>query len=676
MDMDTPTLVPNGSDPSVAATTSRRTNRSLLGLPAKLAMLVVLAIFLFVAGLVGYADQRLAEARDVQAQEAALEAARVVGSQLTEADFEASQDEFVQLLQKRIDFVFEQDANLLRVVLFTRTGREVNVHVAAPDAKSNALADLADQAMKTNDESALVRGSSTLAAWPLSFSNGRTGAVSAIEYDSSRIVASTSDTRLRLVLGGVLGGSLLAAIVLLLLRRELFRPLAELRRAMAQIRSGARGVRIGWDRGDELGAVADDFDSMVARLEEVQSELAQYVNTDPLTGLLTRDAFTDRFAAELTRARRESYPITVLAIDVDALEEVNRTHDRAAGDQVLADVGSVIGGCTRPTDACGRTGEDSFHVALVGADAAQAGVVIERIRREIAERVGIGPERTRVTCGYGVAEFPRHAVDQLALERMADSACSHAQRGGRDRALAFGPSGGYVNALALVPEEERSPEQPTGVRELASTVHALARALDGIDPALGGGAHSQRVARYAAAVARDLGWSDGQLRELRSAAVLHDVGKVAVPPAVLRTSEDELDERQRGALRYHAWVSRTMIAGAGLGSVADIVFHVPERWDGTGYPERMREEAIPHASRILRAAELLDDLTSGTTAEPLKPFDAAGELKRRAGSELDPDVAVRLARLVREEGLVGNSPVAEATDTPGAADAVDATEAA
>jgi diguanylate cyclase (GGDEF)-like protein len=336
---------------------------------------------------------------------------------------------------------------------------------------------------------------------------------------------------------------------------------------MSQIRGGARGVRIGWSRSDELGAVADEFDAMVAELEGAQVELAKYVNTDPLTGLLTATAFMDRFAGELARARREGYPIALLAIDVDALDELNRTHDEAAGDQVLRDIGGVISGCTRPTDACGRTGGDSFHVALVGADAAQAAVVIARSRSEVAQRVGIGPERTRVTCGIGLAEFPRHAVDPIALGRMAESACGQAQRAGRDHAVAFGPAGGYVDAMTLVPEEDRASAERAGARELASTVHALARSLDGIDPALGGGAHSQRVARYASALARELRLTEGQQRELRSAAVLHDVGKVAVPPAILHVPEDELDDRQRGTLRYHAWVSRTMIAGAGLGSV-------------------------------------------------------------------------------------------------------------
>lgn len=672
MDTDQPTTVPDDRTDAEHGASIDRRHRSVLGLPVKLALLTLLAITTFVGAIAGFADHRLRAAANDQARDTSFIAARDLASQLTESDFQASSSEFTKLLSERLSLARQDDDSIRRVALFARADAAgVSTRAAAPKGAADRLEDLARTAMRSGEETAgATSAGRTSVAYPITFSDGQAGAVVALEYATPDIAAASQTSRTKLLFGALAGGALLGAVVLLLLRRELFRPLEEMRRVMVQIRGGARGARIGWDRADELGAVADDFDAMVAQLEEAQAELGKYVNTDPLTGLLTRDAFTDRFSGELTRARREGYPIALLAIDIDDLEEFNRTHDRNAGDRVLADVGAVIGDCTRPTDACGRTGGDSFHVALVGADAAQAAVVIDRIRREIAQRVGIGPERTRVTCGFGVAEYPSHAVDQIALERMAVAACAHAQRDGRDRALAFGPSGGYVDAASLVPEDQRTADQPAGARELASTVHALARALDGIDPALGGGAHSQRVARYAVAVARELGLSDSQLQELRSAAVLHDVGKVAVPPSILRMPESELDDRQRGALRYHAWVSRTMIAGAGLANVADVVFHIPENWDGTGYPERRREDAIPMSSRVLRAAELLDELTSGTGGRTaLDPFSAAGELKRLAGTHLDPDVAVALARLVREEGLVS---VSGADPSPGTGDVADA----
>jgi diguanylate cyclase (GGDEF)-like protein len=665
MDEDQPTTLPDHLDESAHAAPStdagRVRRRGVFGLPARLALVTLLAIAVFAAGLAAFADHRMQDANAKTTIATATSVARDAASQYGESDF-ARTGGSPAALKDRLASLRNSDASVRSIALFRAgTGGAVDVVAHSSGANVGELRSVARTTIRSREESGSVhgRGSSRHAsvAWPVLSGDGHVAGVLTLEYrvQATGPGAVVADSRRSLALGALIAAAALGATLLLLMRRELFRPLEELRGAMLQVRGGARGVRIGWTRTDELGTVADAFDSMLEELETAEAELARYVKQDPLTGLLNKDAFTDRFSGELTRARREGYPITLLAIDLDALEELNRTHDRAAGDQVLATVGEIIGSCTRPTDAAGRTGGDSFHVALVGADAAQASVVVQRIRREIAQRVGIGPERTRVTCGYGVAEFPTHAVDQIALERMAEAACSHAQRDGRDRAVAFGPAGGYVDALSLVPDEQRSGERPAGERELASTVHALARNLDGIDPALGGGAHSQRVARYAVAVARELEFTDSQLSELRSAAVLHDIGKVAVPPSILRTPEDQLDDRQRGALRYHAWVARTMIAGAGLDSVADIVFHMSERWDGTGYPERFREDAIPVASRVLRAAELLDQLHTGQAgAAPMDGFRAAGELKRRAGEELDPDVAVRLARLVREDGLLGN----------------------
>lgn len=653
MESDTPTTGPDQLDaPAAAPPAGPPRRRGFVGLPARLALLTLLATGACVAGLGYFADQRVQEASTGRATDQATDATKRLSAQLSESDFAGTGDD---LVLERIQHLRQSDARLRGVVLLQSKGNgRVEAILETKGASAKEFTGLATSVVRTGRPAAKLERDTSRVAWPVTFSDGQSGGVVAVDYDSREALAGARDARRTLLLGTVIGGAALGLFLLLLLRRELFRPLEEMRRVMTQIRGGASGVRIGWTRTDELGSVARDFDAMVSELEEAQAELSKYVNQDPLTGLLTREAFTDRFSGELTRARREGYPISLLAIDVDGLGEFNRTHDEAAGDVVLAALGDIVGGCTRPTDACGRTGGDSFHVALVGAEVAQAAVVIQRIRAEIAQRVGVGPERTRVTCSYGVAEYPTHSVDQIALERMAEAACGHAQRGGRDRSLAFGPAGGYVDALTLVPADQRSNERPAGERELASTVHALARSLDGIDPALGGGAHSQRVARYAAAVARDMGMADAQLRELRSAAVLHDIGKVAVPPAILRTPERELDDRQRGALQYHAWVSRTMIAGAGLASVADIVFHMPERWDGAGYPERLRDEAIPLSSRILRAAEALDNLTAGVAgAEAWDGFSASAELKRRAGTELDPDVAVRLARLVREEGLLG-----------------------
>lgn len=641
----------------------------MLGLPLRLALLVLGVVAIAVTGLVWYADHSLVAGANRQARDEARLAATATVGQLGESDFRAHDPEMADLVTDRVRQLDRRDGDITGIAVYGRSdGRSALQLVArsgsTPDTKlvkAGATTALADGVEHVRGGVA-NRGRIHRAWNPVRVdAAGEWIGVVVVDHDSSRITADLADSRRRLWLAAALAGFALGGFVLLALQRELFRPLMEMRRVMGQIRGGARGVRIDWSRGDELGMVADDFDGMVEELELAQSELAKFVNRDQLTGLLIRSAFTDRFSGELTRARREGYPITLVAVDIDQLGEINQTHDTDAGDNVIVAVADVIGTCTRPTDVVARGEGGQFIVALVGADATRAAVVVERVRRELRSRVGVGPERTRVTCGFGLAEFPAHAVDQLALERMAEGALGYAQREGRDHAIAFGPAGGYVDALSLAPEDERfEASSGTGSRELSSAIHALARALDGIDPAIGGGAHSQRVARYAIAVARELGWDDGAQRELRSAAVLHDIGKVTADPAVWALPAAERTPEQQGDLDRHAWASRAMIAGAGLGAISEVVFAMPERWDGTGLPERRAGDSIPEASRILHAAELLDELTWGAQARGAEA--AAEEVERRSGTELDPEVAIVLAKLLRRgELMLDDAPVAGTT---------------
>jgi diguanylate cyclase (GGDEF)-like protein len=652
MELESPAPVPGhepAHEPHVDYNDGER--RSFLGLPVKLALSSLVVVFACVFALAWFAAIRIDAHAYEQAKASAVKAADDIASVMGASEVQRGDAAGGELTERLKSFVATNDSiQSVAVASRTEDGSLKRVAVSSSSAPSATGAD-ARRAINDGSSESRNAGPNVHAVVPVTGEGGGAAGVVAVSYRDADAAAAASQAKTRLMLGSLIAAALLSALLLTLLRRELFRPLDEMRRIMHQIRKGAVGVRIGWNRGDELGLVAREFDAMVGELEATQAELAKYVNRDPLTGALTADAFTDRLRSELTRARREGYSISLLSVDLDQLGELNRTHDTDAGDEVLRAVAHVISECIRPTDACGRTGDDSFHVALIGADAAQAAIVIDRVRARVARAVGIGPERTRVTCSYGVSEYPTHTSDQLELMGFATAAGNHSSREGRDRAFAFGEGGAYVDVTTLVAEPTA---QRTGPNELASTLYALARALDGVNTSIGGDAHAHRVAQYAVALGRDLGMTQSELALLRSAAVLHDIGKVAVPAEVLAASEDSLDDRARAALQYHAWVARTMISSAGLSDVADVVFHASERWDGRGYPERLREEKIPLPSRILRAAEMLDELTSprGTDAKPLSPAKASLELKRLAGAQLDPDLTVRLARLVSDSHLM------------------------
>jgi diguanylate cyclase (GGDEF)-like protein len=152
---------------------------------------------------------------------------------------------------------------------------------------------------------------------------------------------------------------------------------------------------------------------------------------DPLTGVLNRRGLEERLGIELTRARRTSEPLTVVACDLDNLKLVNDRHGHAAGDEALALVADVIASALRDVDVLARTGGDEFLVLLPNCDI-EAGV---RIAEDLREQVSAAAqaESWPATVSMGVACAPPQPLDPDALTVAADGALYRAKSLGRDR---------------------------------------------------------------------------------------------------------------------------------------------------------------------------------------------------------------------------------------------------
>ncbi|HVP90452.1 MAG TPA: HD-GYP domain-containing protein [Terriglobales bacterium] len=164
------------------------------------------------------------------------------------------------------------------------------------------------------------------------------------------------------------------------------------------------------------------------------------------------------------------------------------------------------------------------------------------------------------------------------------------------------------------------------------------------DPAAGPegclAAHSRTAARYAVLLARALGIDgEGRLRDIERGALLHDVGKSAVPRAIL-LKKGPLTASEREVVREHPMVGFRMIAGfAGLGPASEIVLCHHERYDGRGYPFGLAGEAIPLGARIFALADTLDAMTTDRAYRRARPFaEAAEEIGKLAGYQFDPSV--------------------------------------
>ena len=170
------------------------------------------------------------------------------------------------------------------------------------------------------------------------------------------------------------------------------------------------------------------------------------------------------------------------------------------------------------------------------------------------------------------------------------------------------------------------------------TVAALAIALESKDT--GTRQHSQRVQRYAVELARAI---DPPLLERGSAEygfLLHDVGKIGIPDAVLR-KPGKLTTAERELMQTHSEIGEQMLAGVASlrGECLSVVRSHHERWDGRGYPDGLGGEEIPMGARIFAVADALDAITSDRPYRAAQTWEhAAGEIARERGGQFDPDV--------------------------------------
>ena len=168
-------------------------------------------------------------------------------------------------------------------------------------------------------------------------------------------------------------------------------------------------------------------------------------------------------------------------------------------------------------------------------------------------------------------------------------------------------------------------------------IRGLAQAIDAKDPYTAG--HTSRVAQYSVRIASALGLDDVTRREIEHGALLHDIGKIGVPDAVL-SKPGPLDADEWEAMRRHPLVAIAILEGVELSPIViSMVRHHHENLDGTGYPDHLSGEDLPLAARIARVADAFDAMTSDRPYRDALSLTAArAELRRNAGSQFCPEI--------------------------------------
>jgi diguanylate cyclase (GGDEF)-like protein/putative nucleotidyltransferase with HDIG domain len=346
-----------------------------------------------------------------------------------------------------------------------------------------------------------------------------------------------------------------------------------------------------------------------------RERLTHMSRTDPLTGCLNRRGFEERVMAELDAAMRSGRKLALVLFDLDNFKAVNDMNGHGAGDELLCWVVDGLSRAVRPMDSVGRLGGDEFAILAPGAGESGAERIATRARKQLSERVAVST---------GTAAFPAHGLDHDELQRHADRELYASKHGDAEHFTA-------------------------GQRELTWAA-TLARAVDArmATPI----EHSTIVARYAAGIAQQLGWSGADLAHLRIAAMLHDIGKVVLPDRILQ-KPDSLDDLEFEEVKRHPQEGAELINRVeGMGRIAEWVRHSHEHYDGSGYPAGLAGDAIPLASRILLVADAYDAITSDRPYRSAQSqTEALEELRCHAGRQFDPGCVDALEKFVVDSGL-------------------------
>jgi len=214
----------------------------------------------------------------------------------------------------------------------------------------------------------------------------------------------------------------------------------------------------------------------------------------------------------------------------------------------------------------------------------------------------------------------------------------------------------YMSQQLLAYDRENRGLYESLERGYLETILALANSIDSKDAYTRG--HSQRVGDMAAEIGRELSLTEQEVKQLRYAGILHDIGKIGIAENIL-CKQTQLTPEEMSVMREHPAIGASIVGPVSfLGTARDAVRSHHEKWNGTGYPEGLKGQAIPLIARVVACADTWDACTSTRPYQRAMGPQAAMEVMNRLrGVSLDPDVVDALRRVLEKKGALGEPAV-------------------
>ncbi len=411
---------------------------------------------------------------------------------------------------------------------------------------------------------------------------------------------------------------------------------------------------------------AGDYTTQVAlRGTGVEGRLAAAVNDiagaladthdratiDRLTGVHNRQSLLAALFTEVERSTRYERPLSVAFVDIDHFKAVNDSYGHGVGDIVLRGVAQTLSANLRASDMIGRYGGEEFMLILTETDVEEGAVLTEKLRTLVQRQhfaVEGGPD-IAVTISIGLAGGAGTQLRMETLVRDADAAMYSAKSLGRNQTYIF----------AEPDDDARVPRAPISAAGRARAIEIGQQARDAATAALTSvlsplphyrGQPSALIASIVVAIAKQLQLPDNEIDRLRVAALLHDVGKIAVPEEILEKPSALTSAEWRTVVQHPRIGQVILEQAAALKDAVPIILHHHERYAGHGYPYGLRANEIPLGARIVAIADAYDAMINDRPYKRAVTHEQAiAELRRHAGTQFDPELVELFCDLYANE---------------------------
>ncbi|WP_050740516.1 HD domain-containing phosphohydrolase [Acetobacterium bakii] len=432
---------------------------------------------------------------------------------------------------------------------------------------------------------------------------------------------------IQLTMGLTLLALIISGLIFFKLANMAFKSVSSLIETTEKFSNGDLTIRAVITRDDEIGQISVAFNSMadtiynlVHRLEakvsertrelEESNDALEYLSYhDKLTGLYNRFYFENIMKSFDTE---KHLPLGLVFGDVNGLKLTNDIFGHVAGDALLSKVSEILNKVFRKEDIIARVGGDEFAILLKNTHPDEVHMLMARVKTEFSNEhilalkgsISMGCD-TKTGPGKSISDVLKNAEDAMYRDKTLNRKSINS---------------GFIESIIATLHNGN----PREVR------------------------HSQNVSELSQRIGRAMDLSEAEIKRLKEAGFLHDIGKVVLDNEVL-SQKRVLTEEERKLKHEHAVVGyRVLNMFDETLDLAESVFAHHERWDGSGYPKGLKGEEIPELARIIALAESYDAMTNPSVEALRTSEEAIRKIKNMSGIRFDPDIVNVFVKMMKE----------------------------